>query len=547
MGRLTLAIGLVTAVVLLVLGPIEWAFGQAGSGSSGFGGGGAGGGGGGGFGGGGGGVSGGGFGGGAGGGSGGGAQESGTGLLILVAVVLLGAIAAVFTVRFRSGAGTRARSGPRRVQRLSGRPPVGLRRRRRTKRVRQVELAALEAAEDDERFAPEALRAAAEELFREVQRAWDARDEARLAALLGADLLVEWERRLADFRRKGWHSRVRVPGEVRVEYVGLTNREGEADDRAVVRIETVLRAWVDRRGQRIYRKGESDETVQLCQYWTLGIRDGRWVLVSIEEEREGEHQLDQAIVAVPWSDSRLRDEALVELAVADQPPPGFVSAELVDVNLAGDARVAALDLSVADPRFTPGVLEATARAAVKAWADAVDGDDRALERLATPEAIESLLHGGDPTRRTRRVVRGPRLREVRISELDADQEPATMTLELEVHGRHYTEDRNTQAVTSGNRDAAATFTERWTLALCGPDANPWRIVTADAQDHAASAGPGPMASDVQLRVRAPDGSITTHTLHRRPAPLETLKPSARADGDAPNRQTTEDAEERLET
>ena len=502
-GRLTLtlAIGLVTAVVLLMLGPVEGALGQAGGGSSGFGGG--------------------------GGGGGGGAQESGTGLLILVVVVLLGIIAAVLWTRLRSGDSSRdhrsrraaRRRGSQRVAHFLGRVPVAPRRRRRLKRVRQVELAALEAAEDDERFAPEALRVAAEELFREVQRAWDERDEARLAALLGADLLEEWEHRLADFRRKGWHSRVRVPGEVRVEYVGLTNQESEADDRAVVRIETVLRAWVDRRGGRIYRKGESGETVKLCQYWTLGIRDGLWILVSIEEGIEGEHHLDAAIVAVPWSDrERLRDEALVEIAVADQPPPGFVSADLVDVRFDGDARVAALDLSLADPRFTPGVLEATARAAVKAWAEAVDGNDRALERLATPEAIASLLHRGDPTRRARRVVRGPRLRRVCISELDAHVEPATMTLELEVHGRHYTEDRDTQAVTSGNRDTAETFTERWTLALDGQPPNPWRIVTADAQNHAGSAAPEPVAGDVQVRVTASDGSITTHTLHRRPAP-----------------------------
>ena len=54
--------------------------------------------------------------------------------------------------------------------------------------------------------------------------------------------------------------------------------------------------------------------------------------------------------------------------------------ELVDVDFDGDARAAALDLSVVDGRFAPAVLEAAARRAVAAWAEAVDGDDAALER-----------------------------------------------------------------------------------------------------------------------------------------------------------------------
>ena len=128
------------------------------------------------------------------------------------------------------------------------------------------------------------MTASAEALFREVQSAWDDRDNARLAALLGADLLAEWERRLADFDRKGWHNRVEVIDPVRVEYVGLTNREDAGDDRAVVFVEAMLRAYVeDRNGGTIYRDGESDDTIWLAQYWTLGRREGSWILQSIEE------------------------------------------------------------------------------------------------------------------------------------------------------------------------------------------------------------------------------------------------------------------------
>jgi predicted lipid-binding transport protein (Tim44 family) len=51
-----------------------------------------------------------------------------------------------------------------------------------------------------------------------------------------------------------------------------------------------------------------------------------------------------------------------------------------------------------------------------------------------------------------------------------------MTVELELGGRRYVEDRDTATVVSGSKDRAATFTERWTLALDGPAEAPWRIV-----------------------------------------------------------------------
>ena len=130
--------------------------------------------------------------------------------------------------------------------------------------------------------------------------------------------------------------------------------------------------------------------------------------MSIEQRAEGDHHLDEEIVASPWSDTaRLADESLVELAVEDGLPPGFVTADLAVVSFDGTAREQALDLSLADARFAPDVLEAAARRAVAAWAEAVDGDDAALEAVASPEAVLELLYGGDESRKTRVVVRGP--------------------------------------------------------------------------------------------------------------------------------------------
>ena len=461
MSRLALAL-----LVLILLAPAaaDVALGQAGGGSSDYGGG-----------------SGGGSGGGGGGGSGddfgggGGSGDAGEGgwLFVLLAFVfILGLFVSI--VAHNGGHSVRLSSWARD---LVARPLSAVHRMRRRKRVRQVELAAIEAAGDDDRFLPDRVHDAAEELFREVQLAWDARDSARLATLLGPDLLVEWERRLADFDRKGWHNRVEVLGDVRIDYVGLENREGTDDDRVIVLIEASLRAFVKKRsGRKILRKGESDDTIRLSQYWTLGLREGRWILHSIEERSEGEHHLAEPIVASPWSDTeRLRDETVIETAAADELPPGFKPADLADLDFEGDARAAALDLSLADARFAPDVLEAAARRAVEAWAEAVDGEDTALARLASEQAVDQLLYEGDDSERTRVVVRGPRVRRIAIMALDATAEPATMTIEVQLGGRRYLQDRDTAAVVSGSKSDATVFTGRWTLALDGPDSHPWRL------------------------------------------------------------------------
>ncbi len=418
------------------MGSLPLILAQAGGGSGGFGGGGGGG----------------------GGGFGGGGSGSGSGDPIVVVVVfgLFGLFLlylAIYTARYR---------------------------RKLRERDERVRTASAEAAEDDAYFASDELERHAIALFRAAQMAWDARDRAALAKLVGPDLLVEWNRRLDDFDRNGWHNRVEVIGNPAVLYVGITNREDDTEDRAVVRIQTRLRTYVlDSDGDKIMRTGEKDEFVTLVEYWTLARRDGAWMVQSIEQKAEGDHHLEEEIVASPWSDDqRLQDEAVTELAVADALPGGFTTADLAEVGFDGDARAHALDLSVADGRFAPDVLEAAARRAVGAWAEAVDGDDADLEQVASPEAVGELLYGGDASRSTRLVVRGPRVKRIQIAAVQVEQLPATMTVDVELGGSRYVEDRDTAAVLSGSKDGTTTFTERWTLALDGSDDAPWRIVKA---------------------------------------------------------------------
>jgi predicted lipid-binding transport protein (Tim44 family) len=362
-------------------------------------------------------------------------------------------------------------------------------RRRRQARRADIARASLAAAEDDSAFHPDVVRQWGEWLFREAQSAWDARDRARLARILGPDLMKEWELRLDDFDRKGWHNRVQVTEPVKVEYLGLVNRAEDAEDRAVVRVVATVQDYVIDSSGSIVKRNESDSTeTTIREWWTLGKRDSSWSLLSIEQEKEGRHHLEDAVVATPADDDqRLADAAVVELAAADKVAEGFAVADVADLDFDGDARAAALDLSLADGRFAPAVLEAAARRVVAAWAEAVDGDDAALADVASPGALGELLHPGDPTRRTRLVVRGLRLHAVRIAALDAGAQPPAMTVELDVSGRRYVENRDTAAVVSGSQSAEARFSERWTLALDGPDDRPWRLVDAKAPPAAAAA------------------------------------------------------------
>ncbi|MBJ7332988.1 MAG: TIM44-like domain-containing protein, partial [Solirubrobacteraceae bacterium] len=354
-------------------------------------------------------------------------------------------------------------------------------RKKRRARDAAVRLASAEAADDDAYFHHEAVEQEATALFLAVQQAWSTNDVAQLHTMVGADLMVEWERRLRDFESKGWRNVCHVHNAPELKYVGLVNREDDTEDRVTVHLSATMDDYVeDRNGNKIEHNESSSTQRLLEEYWTLA-RHGsgeRWTLVSIEADAEGHHHLDAEIVASPWSDSRLHDESLAEVAAADGAANGDANVfELASFDYADDAHAAALDLSLVDARFGPDVLEAAARRALAGWAEAVDGEDTALEAVATPEAIAALLYpeGGDTHRI---VVRGPRLESIRITALDGKGTPPTMDVTAQVRGRRYVENRDTAAVVSGSKSSETSFPVSLRMALDGDGPAAWRVVAA---------------------------------------------------------------------
>ena len=361
---------------------------------------------------------------------------------------------------------------------------------RREKRREEIERKALVAAEDDAAFAAESVRADAQALFTSIQEAWDRDDREALERMVAPDLMAEWRLRLEDFASKGWRNHVRIV-ESRVEYVGMTNRPEDEEDRVVVRVSAQLEDYVvDRDGDRITHEGNTGTESFLREYWTLGKVEGHWTLLSIEQDEEGEHQLEAPIEADPSEDRRMTDQARVEAAVGNALPEGVTHAEIDDED-ASSPLAKARDLSLADERFDPDIIDATVRRAVAAWAEAVDGDDAPFAHVARPDLLEELLYPPSPGRSLRLVVRAPVVLATTLVDVDSDVTPPTATVHMDLEGVRYVEDRNTLDVVAGTRDRTTRFDGTWTLALDGPDDAPWRV--AAVRDDPPPREPAPAA------------------------------------------------------
>ena len=217
----------------------------------------------------------------------------------------------------------------------------------------------------------------------------------------------------------------------------------------------------------------------LREYWTLGKRDGRWTLLSIEQDAEGEHHLDAPLVAAPWGDDGgMRDEAVVEQAVGRRARPTAPTSPRSPTSTSpATPAPAARDLALVDQRFAPDVIEAAVAARARR-----PGPRRSTAR--TPRCSRSPRRTPSTscsTAATRAAAPASSCaarawRPCACCHVDGHGSPPTVAVAADIEGARYVEDRDTASVVRGDPRKRDRFTLRLDLALGDDPENPWKLV-----------------------------------------------------------------------
>ena len=292
-------------------------------------------------------------------------------------------------------------------------------RRRTAQRERRVELAAAEAAEDDPAFAPDVVRARPRPAVRWRSRppgtpATDrlrAPGRPRAAARVGAAAGRLRRRGLAQPGRRPIEApqgRVRRPRTGRRRRTTGWSSGSRPGSRLRARTPTAQRVA---RAGRLQRDG-----------------DGARVLDAGKARRPLDPALDRAGCRGRARAQRAdRGHAVVRRAGAARRgagrgrggrrgPDGANVAEVADLDYDGDARAAALDLSLADGRFAPDMLEVAAPPGRRRVGRGGRRRRRRAARDRHPGGRQRAAASGRSERtRTRLVVRGPEIEQIRIA------------------------------------------------------------------------------------------------------------------------------------
>jgi hypothetical protein len=284
--------------------------------------------------------------------------------------------------------------------------------RRRAPRAR---LAAVEAALDDPAFAPERIEGAVAEILPQV---------------LG--------------------NTGRVEGRPRIDILGVVNREGETEDRVVVRV----RAHV----ARSQPAAGLPRVFQIDERWTLVHHGMRWRVSADTGDPLAASLLSSPLVAGPQDDTgRLREASLEELTEphrqgADAP------GQLADPTAPPPQRLR--DLAVADDRFDPLLIEAAIGHIVQAWEASSDGGDAPLLAVATGAGAHALNFPAPGT--SRRRIRDATLRRWEVTGLDADATPPRVEVRVRIKAAVWTD---AAVLSAGDAPAARRLELVWTLEL----------------------------------------------------------------------------------
>jgi hypothetical protein len=339
-------------------------------------------------------------------------------------------------------------------------------------RAYRAHYAAVEAAEDDPNFSPEEIEQFVSEVVALADALWRAGECGVLDGYPDERLVRAWAR-----SRESWlGSGLEVVGKPSTDLLSIVKREDEDEDRVVVRVRIHLHCRHPRVGLVATRY------VHLDERWTLGRRDDRWILFSMDGDPLAGPILSSPLVPnLSFDTERLREESLAELASAHKVGDDVALSDLVSAD--EPPAVALSDLALLDGRFDAALIVSVVGHLLEAWEEAITGSEAPLGELASAHARRTLLR---PRHGTRLVVRDAVLKSWEPTRLELSRQPPAIEVALDVEAVRY-------VVTDGGSHLAGEETDprrmglTWTLELTGSTRTPWRL---DSTSNPAEAIPG---------------------------------------------------------
>jgi hypothetical protein len=341
-------------------------------------------------------------------------------------------------------------------------------------RANRAHYAAVEAAEDDPNFSPEAIEEFVTEIVALADALWRNGECGALDGCPDERLVRAWARSRASWLGSG----LKVVGKPSIDILRVVNRADEEEDRAVVRVFVHIHCRHPRLGFVATRY------VHLDERWTLGRSGGRWVVLSIGGDPLAGPILAAPLVPNPSFDTeRLREESLAELANARRVGDDVALSDLVSAD--EPPALALFDLSLLDGRFESALIATQLAHLLEAWEEAMTGSDGPFEELASARARTTLLR---PRRGTRLIIRDAVLKSWQPTRLDLTRKPLTIEVALDVEAVRY-------VITDGGSHLAGEATEprrmglTWVLELTGPRGIPWRLAGSNSPAEAIPGWP----------------------------------------------------------
>lgn len=332
------------------------------------------------------------------------------------------------------------------------------------KRATRAHFAAIEAAEDDPSFSPDAIEQSVKEVVKLVNGLWHGRSSDALDQRPDAGLMKAWAR-----ARQSWlGDDLAVDGWPSVDLLSVVNREDEDEDRVAARVRFRIHCKHPRGGSL------GPHHLHVDERWTFGRSDSYWVLLSMSGDPLAAPVLEVPLVPTPSADTaRLGEESLAELADAQKVGDDVVLSDLVSPD--EPPAYALPDLAVVDSRFGPELIAADLTHILEAWEGAATGSEAPLEELASEDARDALLR---PAPGARLFVRDVVLKSWEATRLDLSRRPVAIEVSLEVEAVRYVVDDAGRSVTSNTRDPRLVSLA-WTLELTDEAGTPWHLATSD--------------------------------------------------------------------